>query len=69
MELCNSYLKIREKFPKLFLEEISNIFFMVPAGVPKRIAIGFRLRINPSLHLIQQCDAVLNAEVSLNLKI
>lgn len=69
MGLCNSYFKTRERNPKPFLAEASNIFFMVPAGVPKRIAIGFRLKINPNVSLIQQYDSVLNAEVSLHLEI
>ena len=69
MGLCNSYFKIREKNPKPFLAGASNTFFMVPAGMPKRIAIDFRLKINPSFYLIQQYDSVLNAEVSLHLEI
>lgn len=69
MGLCNAYFKTREKSPKPFLAEASNIFFMVPAEVPKRIAIVFRLKINLSLYLIQQYDSLLNAEVSLHLEI
>lgn len=69
MGLCNSYFKNREKNSKLFLAEISNIFFLVPAGVPRRIGIGFRLKISSSLYLIQQYDSVLNAEVRLRQEI
>lgn len=42
---------------------------MVPAGVPRRIGIGFRLKISSSLYLIQQYDSVLNAEVRLRQEI
>lgn len=42
---------------------------MVPAGVPRRIGIGFRLKISSNLYLIQQYDSVLNAEVSLRQEI
>lgn len=57
MELYNSYFKTRgKKSPNFFLAKISNVFFMMPAGVPKRIAIGFRFKINLNLYLIQHYD-------------
>lgn len=46
----------------LFLEVVTIILFMTPAGMPKKLAKGFYIKTYPLFSLIQQCHSIFNTD-------